>query len=108
MDPARHVFQEKREFKEYFRRLIKVQLKDIIYFICYLLITFILLLFRYDDFYNFLYTLVLSKLFTSCFLWVLINFGSYDLNLTVGIFLKKILEKIRSNGTNLILSKMKT
>lgn len=36
------------------------------------------------------------------------NFGSYDLNLTVGIFLKKILEKIRSNGTNLILSKMKT
>ena len=102
MDPARHVFQEKPDFKECVRRLINVQLKDIIYLMFFMLITNCAFFYLNEFFLNlstnkellFLINLsiVLGIFFARYFLWLIINSWSYNLNFRVGTLLKEFVD----------------
>lgn len=93
MDPARQVFQENPDFVEYVRRLINVPLKDILYYTLFLLTMYMLFSnLPTDKYLAFLFILVASRLCTRFILGVFMSFWSYNLNLTVGTILKKIVD----------------
>ena len=102
MDPARHVFQEKPDFKERVSQLINAQLKDVIYLMFFMLITnyaffilneFFISLTTNNEFLFLLnLSLVLSTFFARFFLWLIKNVWSYNLNLRVGTLLKEFVD----------------
>ena len=82
LSPSRHVLQEKPDFVEYVRKLINVQLKDVLF----LLVSFLI---AAKDSLWFLSILVVTKFS----LWVLYHFLPENLNhLRVGTMLKRCLD----------------